>query len=362
MIIAQELSLFAMQRNWLKIVLHILGIVLFISLPFFYAPDEGFIETLTYNKFAQRDLLVYSFLVLFVYLHYYYIIPQFYFKKQYIKYGLTLLIGLFITCIIPIFLFDYLGESHSHHHHIDNNFLEGAKHIGHKKHGPPFVFEFKQNLFVYLVVVLFSLMIRINNRLKYSEEKRSEAELSYLKAQVNPHFLFNTLNSIYALAISGSEQTADMVLKLSGIMRFVLTEAKKDLVPLDKEIEYIDDYIALQRIRLGETFKLSYTVTGKGNKMEIPPLLLIPIIENAFKHGVNPEENSCILINLEINSNKLILTVDNNKVKKTSFNNYPGGLGLKNVRDRLKMLYPERHRFVIEEDAREFNVYLEIEL
>ncbi|MFY8021774.1 MAG: sensor histidine kinase [Bacteroidia bacterium] len=353
-----------MYKNWSKILLHSLGIVLFISLPILYAPHESISETITHNRFAQRDLLVYSLLVVFVYLHYYIIIPQLYFKKHFIQYGLLLGIGILITCILPIYLMDIFGESHIHEHHhtIENTLREGSKHMGHKKHGPPFLFEFKQNLFVFLVAVLFSLMIRINNRLKYSEEKRSEAELSYLKAQVNPHFLFNTLNSIYALAISGSEQTSDMVLKLSGIMRFVLTEAKKDLVPLDKEIEYIDDYIALQRIRLGETFKLSYTVKGKGNKLEIPPLLLIPIIENAFKHGVNPEENSCILINLEIDVNKLILTVDNNKVKKTSFNNYPGGLGLKNVRDRLKMLYPERHRFVIEEDSREFNVYLEIEL
>ncbi len=91
-------------------------------------------------------------------------------------------------------------------------------------------------------------------------------------------------------------------------------------------------------------------------------MLLIPIIENAFKHGVNPEENSCILINLVVENSKLILTVDNNKVKKTSFNNYPGGLGLNNVRERLMILYPERHVFKIEEDIREFNVYLEIEL
>jgi hypothetical protein len=348
------ISLFVMFKNWSKILLHLLGIMIFISLPLFYAPDEGLFETMLKNRFAQKDLVVYSMLVIFFYLHFYYVIPQFYLKKKYLKYSLILLIGVLIICLFPIFLFQ---ENHVPHHHE----FEGIRHEV-IKHKPPFAFEFKQNLFVYLVVILLSLMIRINNRLKYTEEKRNEAELSYLKAQVNPHFLFNTLNSIYALAISGSEQTSDMVLKLSGIMRFVLTEAKKDLVPLDKEIEYIDDYIALQRIRLGETFKLSYQVNGKGNHLEIPPLLLIPIIENAFKHGVNPEENSCILINLVVENSKLILTVDNNKVKKTSFNNYPGGLGLNNVRERLMILYPERHVFKIEEDIREFNVYLEIEL
>ncbi len=348
-----------MLKHWPKILLHLLGIILFISLPIMYAPAEGIFETITHNRFAQKDLLVYSLLVVFFYIHYYLLVPGYYFKKKYISYSLLLLIGLIITSIIPIYLFNF---DEPLHHHIDENTIDVLSHKIPKKHKPPFLFEFKQNLFIYMVVVLFSLMIKINNRLKFSEEKRSEAELSYLKAQVNPHFLFNTLNSIYALAISGSEQTSEMVLKLSGIMRFVLTEAKKDLVPLDKEIEYIDDYIALQRIRLGETFKLSYKVKGKGNQLEIPPLLLIPIIENAFKHGVNPEENSCILINLEIEQPKLILTVDNNKVKKTSFHNYPGGLGLKNVRDRLNLLYPLKHKFKIEEDSREFNVYLEIEL
>ena len=130
-------------------------------------------------------------------------------------------------------------------------------------------------------------MLKINSRLKLAEKEKVNAELSYLKAQINPHFLFNTLNSIYSLAIEKSDYTATAVVKLSSMMRYVITDASHKFVPLEKEINYISNYIELQKLRIDSSIKLMYTVTGDISDKKIAPLVLISFIENAFKYGVN---------------------------------------------------------------------------
>lgn len=334
-----------------NIALHVFAGILFLSLPFFFAPEESIKETIVRNSFARKDLVRYALILGFFYLNYYYLIPKYLKTKRYFAYSGSLILSLLFVLVLP----ELLPHAHEHRHIHPNPSVFPKK-------KPPVLFELRQTVFLFLLMLVFALLLDISQRLKESERQRNKAELSYLKAQVNPHFLFNTLNTIYALAISKSPQTANTVLKLSGIMRFVLTEANREKVSLDKEIAYIDDYIELQRMRLGETFKLSYVVDVPENHLQIPPLLLIPLVENAFKHGVNPEENSCILIHIELDGNTLILTVDNNKVKRSNTHDYPGGLGLENVKERLEMLYKNNFRFEIKEDEREFNVYLQVEL
>jgi LytS/YehU family sensor histidine kinase len=218
-------------------------------------------------------------------------------------------------------------------------------------------------LFQFMMVLVLSAMIRINNRLKQIEKEKVHAELSYLRAQINPHFLFNTLNSIYSSAIDeNADNTASAVVMLSGMMRYVISESQHQYVPLENELSYISDYIELQKIRLGETVHLAYTVSGDPAGKQVAPLILISFIENAFKHGVNPEEDSRINIEIIISGHMLQLSVLNRKVNTVNGHAAENKVGLKNTSNRLNLLYPSKHQLLVKEDEKEYMVLLKINL
>lgn len=222
------------------------------------------------------------------------------------------------------------------------------------------LFEMGHQFFLFAATLLLSLTIKINGRWRKTEKEKLNAELSYLKAQINPHFLFNTLNSIYSLSIIKSDKTSEAVVKLSGMMRYVLSEAHQERVPLDKEIMYITHYIELQQIRLGNTVQLEYTVQGDMIGKEIAPLILISFVENAFKHGVNAEENSAISIQLKAEVDHFYMEVKNNKVKSVISIEEESGLGIENTKNRLNLLYPNKHELNIQDDGKQFSVILKI--
>jgi LytS/YehU family sensor histidine kinase len=224
---------------------------------------------------------------------------------------------------------------------------------------PDFLFDIGQHLLLFLVVFFFSLMISISNRWKQTEKEKLSAEVSFLKAQINPHFLFNTLNSIYALAINREEKTADAVVQLSEMMRYIIRDANDEVVALQKEINYISNYIALQKTRLGDTVIINYHVQGNTSGKQIAPLILISFIENAFKHGVNPDKNSKIEISIILMENNLRLYVFN---RKTSSLREEQGIGLQNSKERLKLLYASKHELAISNKEDSYSVHLLITL
>lgn len=219
-----------------------------------------------------------------------------------------------------------------------------------------------RNFFLFVSGLFVSMTIRISQQLKHIKQEKTEAELSYLKAQINPHFLFNTLNSVYALALNNSPQTADAVVKLSGMMRYVLTYSQLEFVSLDKEIKYISDYIDLQKLRISSNVTLSYEVNGDLEGLRIAPLLLIPFVENAFKHGVNAEDASTIEIKISVYRNVLNFNIKNNIVRQAFNKEDESGIGSENTRLRLNMIYPQKHLLNIEESENVFSISLQITL
>ena len=191
-------------------------------------------------------------------------------------------------------------------------------------------------------------------------------ELKYLKAQINPHFLFNTLNTAYSSAIKNNDDaTADIIEKISGLMRYVLYESNEDKVLLEKEINYIDTYINLQLQRLSSEIAdcVHYEVKGDFYNNKIAPMILIPFIENVFKHGVILSKKPEITIVLYLNSETLVLetknVINNQNIKSNHTNS---GIGMKNVRERLALLYPNLHKLEIHQDDLFFQVRLELQL
>jgi len=361
---------------------HLTGCLFFLALPFIFFPEFEFSLDIFNNLHLWREFLAYVLLLLVFYLNYFLLIPNLFFKKKYLFFSLLMFVCFIIVTFVPKAIFQMEHGHHFHPPHHDHHFHGEQGEMGpppgdHHGHGdhegrrppPPdfpegnnFLRGVDRRMFMFLLTVFVSLTLRINTRLKQTQKEKLNVELSYLKAQINPHFLFNSLNSIYSLAIDRSEKTADAVVRLSGMMRYVLSEANREFVSLEKELGYIHDYIQLQKLRLGHTIRLDYEISGDVQNNKIAPLILIPFVENAFKYGVNAEENSEIQIHIAIFENNLRLEVKNNKVKTNLEQTVKSGVGIENTKSRLSLLYPGRYQLDIVDLPHAFNVTLHLDL
>lgn len=195
------------------------------------------------------------------------------------------------------------------------------------------------------------------------EKENLRAELEILRGQLNPHFMFNTLNSIYSLALKKSDHTSEAILRLSNLMRFILTDCNNPTIELQKEIEVISNYIELEKSRFGKRLEISVNVSGNVQSTEVPPLLLIPFLENSFKHGAN-EMTDIAWISLDLHVALPILTFKliNGKPAENPNAKESFLVGLVNVQRRLQLLYPNGHELRITEDPDTFVVVLIIQL
>jgi hypothetical protein len=330
------------NRNF---IINALASFIFLSFPILFSPQltnhKSIFEIITSPGF-QRPFATTCLLLVFFYASYYIFIPKLYIQKKYALFSITILVSFLIVLVIPeLFL---IGERIAPQLHLQNHPGPPPK--------KPFGLTLNHILFQFIGVFAFSLLLKIRERLKQTETEKANAELSYLKAQINPHFLFNTLNSIYSLAILKNEKTADAVVKLSDMMRYVLNDSNANFVVLETELNYISNYIELQRMRLTSNVKLTYVCEGSVIDKKIAPLVLIPFIENAFKHGVNSEENSAIDIHISISETELKLQVKNNCVSTNNNTLNKSGLGIENTRQRLNLLYPQNYTLnIIEKDS-----------
>ncbi|SHN31590.1 Histidine kinase [Cyclobacterium lianum] len=198
------------------------------------------------------------------------------------------------------------------------------------------------------------------------EQEKITSELSYLKAQINPHFFFNTLNNIYALTNLDVERAQKALLKLSRMMRYVLYETDKDLTLLNKELDFIKDYIELMRLRLSEKVKLDITIPQHTPDLPIAPMLLLPFLENCFKHGISAKDESRIEIGIELKGKVLYLHTRNTifPANPNSKEKLSSGIGLNNTKRRLALIYGTEYRLEIDQENREneFRVDLTINL
>ncbi len=176
------------------------------------------------------------------------------------------------------------------------------------------------------------------------ESEKIRAELSYLRSQINPHFFFNTLNTLYGLALKKSDRTAEVVMKLSELMSYILYEADRELVPLSKEIEQIERYIDLEQIRYENRFETELEVKGDIDQVSIPPLILLPFVENSFKHGVNKSsKDGWIFILIDASTHELRFLIKNKVFSSVEKRDEKNGVGIANVERRLNLLYPHSH-------------------
>ncbi|MDT3403980.1 sensor histidine kinase [Mucilaginibacter terrae] len=224
------------------------------------------------------------------------------------------------------------------------------------------------SLVLFVIMTALSLSIRMVQQWQTTEQKvivaeagKANAELSFLKAQINPHFLFNTLNNIYTLSVMNSEHTSESIMKLSNIMRYVTDEVSENFVLLQNDVNCISDYIALQSLRLGRKAEVKFTVSGNMSNQKIAPLILMSFVENAFKYGISKQEFSLITIDINVEGAKIEFYCENKIFNNKLTVIERTGIGIANTRQRLQHLYPGRYELKIDDAGNRFKVKLSLQ-
>jgi len=225
-----------------------------------------------------------------------------------------------------------------------------------------------EQLYFAIMLIGIGASIKLAEEWFKSQKNKEEAkkqqlstELAYLKSQINPHFLFNSLNSIYSLTYKKSDKAPEAVLQLSKMMRYVLDESRNKVVTIKQEVEHLSDYIELQKLRLTNKTEVRFEVNLQNEYLFIEPMLLIAFVENAFKHGTDSVEKSLIDIRITTTQQGLIFESKNTIAKNNSIPiESPSGMGLSNVKKRLELLYPDTHQLTIKETENEFCINLNL--
>ncbi len=243
--------------------------------------------------------------------------------------------------------------------------LKNNKPMGHRPDFGKFLFPLSGLLLLYFASISVKVFLRFRDDEKKRDDitkERIATELLYLKQQINPHFLFNTLNNLYALSVTNPDITPGAILKVSSILRYTLYKSDNSLALLSDEIEILNAYIDIQRMRSKNHLPINYSLSGEVNQYKIEPFILLPLIENAFKYGMANINESFINIEITINSDKLKFSVENKKSSLSEPDPEHSGIGLKNIKRRLDLVYPDCHEFRIDNLNETFAVTVELPL
>jgi sensor histidine kinase YesM len=332
-----------MKRRY-KIALHAAGWVIFGAWIFYFVHAN---RTLTFGK--GLDITVgLMFQLLIFYFNWYVLIPNYLARNRILLYIASVLTTLLGVAILQA-PFDY---------YIFREFNPGMTALFSYERLLQYVLGGLVTVFISSALKVTGNYIRNERRNKELETQKLMAELAYLKSQVNPHFLFNTLNNIYSLAYKQHPETPDAIMKLSLLMRYMLYESNDTLVSLKKEVEHINNFIDLQKLRLREHTSIKFNVRGNLEGKQIAPMLLMTLVENAFKHGLVSKNEIGIIMNLEVQPESLSFSTVNNTSthKKREY----GGIGLENLKRRLSLLYDNRHKLSFEEKDGTFYATLKL--
>jgi LytS/YehU family sensor histidine kinase len=274
------------------------------------------------------------------YLNYFFFLPRFMREKKGWRYLLEFAITFAVLITLRIHLERYLIDGYTH----QERYLYSGRFLFH---------VITTNLFivVFLGMLRFAVdWFEFEARKKAVENEKLLAELNFLKAQINPHFLFNTLNNLYYLAYSQSPNTTEVIAKLSQMMRYMIYDTNHLQVPLNKEIEYMQNYISLERLRLNDQIPIRFDIEGNTEGVLIAPLIFITFLENAFKHGVsNHYPGAWVNIQVSLRGKECIYRVENSKMSGTKPEaDEKSGIGLQNVKRRLELSYPGKYKLAID--------------
>ncbi|RFZ92771.1 histidine kinase [Mucilaginibacter conchicola] len=308
----------------------------------------------TTNEFLKNVLIQFCYQIIPIscfYASYFFVAPQFFVHKRYVHgvlYSVLTLIGL-VTLryvleyyfFIPVLHFDnYRGHPWPVTDYVENVF-----------------FYYFPKYFIYGQLYFFAESWYRDKQLKQELlQEKSTAELAFLRSQMNPHFLFNTINDIYSLTYQRSERAPDALLKLSELLRYMLRDGNADMMPLSREIQYLENVIELQRISAKGDAYINFNVEGYVGQQQVASLIFISFVENAFKHGVLNDRDNPVDIHLTATGQAISFAISNKK--NNAQKDHTGGIGLSNVKRRLQLIYPQKHELDVKDDGEFYNVNL----
>jgi len=342
------------SKKWITILIHAAAWVLLFSLPALLSPSHNPNEKAPAEVANGKMIFIFSrisdaLLVSFFYLNAALLIPRLFYKKRYFVYTLSV-IGSFTAYVTITWVLWISLTKMSADFSLDKHIFFST--------------------FIFLFILACSIAYKtirdkiINDQLvKEKENENLKTELSLLRSQVSPHFMFNVLNNMVALARKQSDQLEPSLIKLSSLMRYMLYETDEEKVSLEKEMDYLQSYIDLQQQRFGKKVMINVTMCPPDKMYDIEPMLLIPFVENAFKHGTGLIENAHIYIELKAEKNMLCFKTSNKfDPTSTEIKDKASGIGLVNVQRRLQLLHPGNHTLNITKDNTVFTVSLTINL
>lgn len=292
-------------------------------------------------------------LVIFFYLNYFLLFPTFFVRKKFFLFFLSLVAFALLFFVIQDYIRSFFFTAPVMH---------GQNDFHPVRFGP--------GLFMFFLVAILSTGIQITGewfkseqRNKTIENDKLNTELSSLKSQINPHFLFNALNTIYALTITESAKASEAVVKLSKMMRYVIEDSQGNLVDLRQEIYHLENYIEFQKMRANTKLNIDYTFEADGiSNYRIAPLILVPFIENAFKYGISSHEACTVKIHLRVEGNKLSFQVNNKIFPSQALTTKETSIGINNTKRRLELIYPEKHDLKVDNEQGMYSIALTINL
>lgn len=344
------MSSFFQQRR--VVILHLSFWCVYLSF-FLYQITSWRGREIDWGRVATAASLQITFAAIAAYLNYFILLPRFLKHKNFLRYMAEFFLPFAILMVVRIAIERYTIDGFSGR----QEWIYSTRFV---------VQVCTTNLFIVIFVAMlrFALeWIELETKKKEIENERLIAELNFLKAQINPHFLFNTLNNLYYLAYSKSENTTEVIAKLSQMMRYMIYESNHPKVLLKKEIEYMLNYISLERLRLNDQVPIQFNVTGNTENVWITPLIFITFLENAFKHGVNNSNpKAWVNISISLQGNACVYTVENSKPSESKEIVEKSGIGMRNVQRRLELSYPGAYALDITDTADKYTVKLNLDL
>lgn len=299
------------------------------------------------------ELINVLFFLIIVYFNLLYLIPNYLTDKKFILYGALLVVFALLLAPIKIVILYFVFSAYP----------EAQAALIYDQ-----VYFFLSHFVVAGSSTIFKIIsdwARHQREKKELQTRSMQTELQFLKSQINPHFLFNTLNNLYALTLKKSDKAPEIVIKLSEMMRYMLYDCNEKRVFLEKELKYIENYLDLEKLRQGKKVDIQFTLDGEVNKQKIAPLLFIPFLENSFKHGLsNVLTHGYVHILVKIEGDKLMFRIENSKPERIASSEFKqvGGIGLVNLKRRLYLQYPDQHELTISETPTHYTATLHITL
>lgn len=362
-----------------KIWPHIILIPLLLIYPVISSPEfDGSLSVFKQTLF-RRDFTKFVLAVIFFYLNLSILLPKLWKVKKYLLYTITVCLFFGMMVLLPYKIFPASKMNppfpmNGMRMPPPNSGMQMPRKMPNERIAPPLFMEFGRSfdetlhnkffttMLPFLVSFLGSLFIYKNTEQKELREEKAKADLLNLKYQLQPHLLFNTLNSIYSLALTKSDEAPEAILKLSNVMRYVVQDNDKDFVDLSKEISYLKDYIDLQLMRTGQSLDFQLSEKGNYENLKIAPLILVNFVENAFKYGYNAEENSKITVSINVENEILYFKVSNSIVNTENIEKESLNIGLKNTLERLERIYESKYSININDDGKNYTVELKMNL